>query len=118
MAREQAWTKPPYRLPTDEEIARHKRQFLRREARMLKESPFLQVTDEELAHLVKVGSVKPWADEVTGCRVIDVRLPKDPKYGHVLLPHYEYKCYLLIGEIAFDEDGYPMYIGRSRLRGK
>ena len=85
---------------------------------MLKESPFLQVTGEELARLVAVGSVNPGRDELTGMRVIDVRLPKDPKYGHVLLPHADYKCYLLIGEIAFDEDGYPMYTGRSRLRGK
>src|SRR5258708_30242190 len=71
-----------------------------------------QLTDEEVQHLVDVGSIRKFIEDF-----VDVELPNDPTYFHALLSREDYAILRDGGEIAFFEDGYPEYTGTARLRG-
>jgi hypothetical protein len=56
-------------------------------------------------------------DATMGFGVIDVGLPNDPTYAHVVMNPEEFLSLALQGEIALNEEGYPDYTGTERLRG-
>jgi hypothetical protein len=56
-------------------------------------------------------------DAPRGFGSVDVGLPNDPVYGHVVLDVEDFLDYALAGEIVLGEDGQPDYIGTERLRG-
>lgn len=56
-------------------------------------------------------------DASMGFGTIDVSLPNDPRYVHVLLDAEDFLDFALKGEIQLDQQGYPAYIGTERLRG-
>jgi hypothetical protein len=49
--------------------------------------------------------------------MVDVGLPNDPFYFHVLLSPQDFLLLALSGEIALGEDEQPDYTGTERLRG-
>ncbi len=68
---------------------------------------------DDWIHLVKVGAMKPEWDDMIG-----VLLRDDPEYAHVVLTREQYLHHARCGEIERDaETGYPIYVGRERLRG-
>jgi hypothetical protein len=52
-----------------------------------------------------------------GFGMVDVGLPNDGFYFHVVLSVESFLAYALAGEIALNEEGYPDYTGTERLRG-
>jgi hypothetical protein len=57
-------------------------------------------------------------DAFMGFGVVDVGLPYDGKYFHVVLEPVNFLAYALDGKIVLNEDNQPDYIGTERLRGE
>ena len=55
---------------------------------------------------------------VRGTGAIDVQLPNDPRYRHVVLNPETFLALYLQGEMTPDAQGRPQYTGTRRLRGE
>jgi hypothetical protein len=63
-----------------------------------------------------LGTLK--LDAPMGFGSIEVDLPNDPRYFHVLLDAETFLAFALAGQIVLNEIDQPAYIGTERLRGE